>query len=42
MVHPQTAVPLYHAICEITPFLMLILRYFQCSFYATFNVVFTP
>ena len=31
-----------HAICEITPFSMLFLRYFQCSFYAMTDVVFTP
>ena len=30
-----------HAICEITPFSMLFLRYFQCSFYAVFIVGFT-
>lgn len=30
-----------HAIYEITPFSMRILRYFQCSFYAVADVVFT-
>lgn len=30
-----------HAICEITPFSMLFLRYFQCSFYAIFIEGFT-
>lgn len=30
-----------HAIYEITPFSMLFLRYFQCSFYAMTDAVFT-